>query len=70
MLTILIEDIRSGVSDHQLAEVKVALRPADDPADGFWADAKDISEALQSSPSRIDGVSHVIYPHICFNHDV
>jgi hypothetical protein len=49
------EDIRSGVSDHLLAEVKVPLRPADDPEDGFWADAKDISEALQSSPSRVDG---------------
>jgi len=40
MLTILIQDIRSGTTDHQLAEVKVPLRVADDPQDGYWADAK------------------------------
>ena len=53
MVTILIEDIRSGVTDHQLAEVRVPLyeRP-----DRFWADGRDICEALQGSPSRIDGV--------------
>jgi hypothetical protein len=64
MLTILLQDIRSGVTDHQLAEVKVPLRPADTPEDGYWADASEISEALQSSPSRIDGNHHFaqIYP--------
>jgi hypothetical protein len=53
MVTILIEDIRSGVTDHQLAEVRVPLyeRP-----DRFWADGRDVCEALQGSPSRIDGV--------------
>jgi hypothetical protein len=40
MLTILIQDIRSGTTDHQLAEVKVPLRVADDSQDGYWADAK------------------------------
>jgi hypothetical protein len=53
MVTILIDDIRSGVVDHQLAEVRVHLyeRP-----DRFWADAQELCEQLQSSPSRIDGV--------------
>ena len=41
-VTVLIQDIRSGVTDHQLAEVKVPLKPSDDPRDGFWADARDI----------------------------
>jgi hypothetical protein len=58
MVTILIEDIRSGVTDHQLAEVRVPLyeRP-----DRFWADGRDVCEALQGGPSRIDGV---------YNHDI
>ncbi|KAF8161187.1 hypothetical protein B0H34DRAFT_699813 [Crassisporium funariophilum] len=59
MVTILIQDIRSGVTDHQLAEVKIPLRPGDDPRDGFWADAKDLSQQLQASPSRIDGPARV-----------
>ena len=42
MVTVLIHDIRSGVTDHQLAEVRVPLKASDDPQDGFWADAKDI----------------------------
>lgn len=42
MVTLLIQDLRSGVADHQLAEVKIHLRPADDPQDGFWADAKEL----------------------------
>lgn len=42
IVTVLIQDIRSGVTDHQLAEVRVPLKPSDDPQDGFWADAKDI----------------------------
>ena len=63
MVTLLIEDIRSGVTDHQLAEVKVPLRQADHPEDGFWADAKDVSQALQSGPSRIDGLAFLICIH-------
>jgi hypothetical protein len=55
MLTILIEDVRSGVPDHQLAEVQVHLRPSEDPEGGFWANAKEICEKLQAGPSRIDG---------------
>lgn len=62
IVTLLIEDMRSGVPDPQLAEVKVPLRAADDPEDGFWADAAEICNALQSGPSRIDGCHfiHVI----------
>ncbi|KAH7925943.1 hypothetical protein BV22DRAFT_1064026 [Leucogyrophana mollusca] len=59
MVTLLIEDMRSGVPDSQLAEVKVPLRVLNDPADGFWADAKDICGGLQASPSRIDGPAKV-----------
>lgn len=42
MVTILIQDLRSGETDHQLAEVKIPLKDADDPQDGFWADAKEL----------------------------
>lgn len=42
MVTILAQDIRSGEPDHLLVEVKVPIRPADNPADGYWADAKDL----------------------------
>jgi hypothetical protein len=42
MVTLLMQDIRSGEVDHQLAEVKVPLRPAEDPRDGYWADAKEL----------------------------
>lgn len=55
MVTLLIEDLRGATPDSQLAEVKVPLKPAEDPEDGFWADAVDICNALQASPSRIDG---------------
>ncbi|KAF8967846.1 hypothetical protein BDZ97DRAFT_1801527 [Flammula alnicola] len=55
MVTILIQDLRSGTVDHQLAEVKVPLRPGDDPEDGFWADAMDLTQELQTGLSRIDG---------------
>lgn len=58
MLTVLIEDVRSGVPDHQLAEVQVHLRPAEDPDGVFWANAKEICEKLQAGPSRIDGKLH------------
>lgn len=56
ILTILIDDVRSGQSDHQLAEVRVPLKPAEDIEDGFWADSHDVCKKLQESPSRIDGV--------------
>ncbi|KIJ67882.1 hypothetical protein HYDPIDRAFT_25345 [Hydnomerulius pinastri MD-312] len=59
MLTLLIEDMRSGVTDSQLAEVKVPLRAADDPEDGFWADAVEVCSALQAGPSQIDGPAKV-----------
>ncbi|KAK0461197.1 uncharacterized protein EV420DRAFT_1530856 [Desarmillaria tabescens] len=59
MVTLLISDIRSGIVDRQLAEVKVPLKMADTPDDGFWADAKDICDKLQSGPSRIDGPAKV-----------
>ncbi|KAF8806434.1 hypothetical protein BYT27DRAFT_7140948 [Phlegmacium glaucopus] len=55
IVTVLIQDIRSGVTDHQLAEVKIPLKPSDDPQDGFWADSRDINQQLQASASRIDG---------------
>ncbi|KAG6903023.1 hypothetical protein C0995_007456 [Termitomyces sp. Mi166 len=54
-----IKDIRSGEIDHQLAEVKVPMKVANDPKDGFWADAKIIGQQLQSSASRIDGPARV-----------
>ncbi|KAF8893958.1 hypothetical protein BD779DRAFT_1504467 [Infundibulicybe gibba] len=59
MVTILMQDIRSGMTDHQLAEVKIPLRSADDPSEGFWADAKELCDKLQTSPSRIDGPARV-----------
>jgi hypothetical protein len=42
MVTLLIQDLRSGIADHQLAEVKIPLKAADDAQDGFWADAKEL----------------------------
>ena len=57
MVTLLIEDVRGEIPDSQLAEVRVPLKVAEDPTEGFWAIAKDICEALQESPSRIDGMS-------------
>ncbi|KAG2146475.1 uncharacterized protein EDB93DRAFT_1149271 [Suillus bovinus] len=59
MVTLLIEDVRSGVPDHQLAEIKVVLRPGEDPDGGFWANAKEVCETLQAGPSRIDGPARV-----------
>ncbi|KAF9024856.1 hypothetical protein BDZ89DRAFT_1068792 [Hymenopellis radicata] len=59
MVTILIIDIRSGQQDHQLAEIKIPLKPADNPDDGFWADAKELCSKLQEGPSRIDGPAKV-----------
>lgn len=51
-VTLLILDVRSGIEDNQLAEVKVPIRD-DDPY--VWANATDVCGQLQSSPSRIDG---------------
>lgn len=47
MLTLLIQDVRSGTTDHQLAEVKVPLRLADEAGTAFWADAQDIVSLFQ-----------------------
>ncbi|KZP18694.1 hypothetical protein FIBSPDRAFT_1045998 [Athelia psychrophila] len=55
-VTLLIVDIRSGVEDRQLAEVKVAVREDGPHA---WADAKDVCAQLQASPSRIEGPARV-----------
>lgn len=57
MLTLLINDIRSGVEDFQLAEVRV---PMTEKEDCFWTNSLDVCEQLQKSPSRIDGV-HGLY---------
>ncbi|KAI0081286.1 hypothetical protein K474DRAFT_1672034 [Panus rudis PR-1116 ss-1] len=59
ILTVLIEDKRHPDAESQLAEVRVPLRQADDPEDGYWADAKDVCEELQATPSRIDGPAKV-----------
>ncbi|KJA29033.1 hypothetical protein HYPSUDRAFT_33540 [Hypholoma sublateritium FD-334 SS-4] len=56
MVTLLIQDLRSGTVDHQLAEVTVPLKESDNPKDaGYWADAQDITHQLQNGPCRIDG---------------
>ncbi|KAK7472773.1 hypothetical protein VKT23_000881 [Stygiomarasmius scandens] len=56
MVTLLITDFRNRAEDHQLAEIVVPLRPADPESSeaGFWANAEDVVEKLQSSPSRIE----------------
>ncbi|KIK28014.1 hypothetical protein PISMIDRAFT_7954 [Pisolithus microcarpus 441] len=59
MVTLLIEDYRSGVQDSQLAEITVPLKAAENSEDGFWADAVDVCDALQATPSRIDGPAKV-----------
>ena len=57
ILTVLIEDKRTPEPDNQLAEVRVGLRQTENPEDdGFWADAKEVVDELQSGPARIDGV--------------
>ncbi|KDQ53587.1 hypothetical protein JAAARDRAFT_197391 [Jaapia argillacea MUCL 33604] len=56
ILTLLIEDHRSREKvDPQLAEVRVPLRQADTPEDGYWANAQDVCTQLQEGPTRIDG---------------
>ncbi|KAL6307871.1 hypothetical protein BKA93DRAFT_726606 [Sparassis latifolia] len=57
VLTLLIEDNRNGQTENQLAELRVELRESPDGC--YLADAKDICDALQSSPSRIDGSAKV-----------
>jgi hypothetical protein len=54
MVTILIEDIRSGVTDHQLAEVRV---PLFEKEECLWANSQEVCEQLQTSASRIYGGS-------------
>ena len=54
IVTLLIEDMRSGVPDSLLAEVRVPLKIDHDG--GFWADAKDIVRGfalLESASSLI-----------------
>ncbi|KAG6375451.1 hypothetical protein JVT61DRAFT_3009 [Boletus reticuloceps] len=52
MVTLLIEDMRGGVSDPQLAEVRVPLKVADDPDDGFWADAAEVPAKVYTMRGR------------------
>jgi hypothetical protein len=52
MIMLLIEDRRCGTDE--LAEVYVPLKTIGEGS--LWADAKDVCAALQSGPSRIDGV--------------
>ncbi|KAF8210381.1 hypothetical protein K438DRAFT_1809582 [Mycena galopus ATCC 62051] len=60
LVTILIEDKRGDEVENQLAEVRVTLRDSEDvKVDGYWAQAKDICQTLQASPSRIDGPAKV-----------
>ncbi|KAJ8468325.1 hypothetical protein ONZ45_g17283 [Pleurotus djamor] len=59
VLTVLITDERGPYPDYLLAEVRVPLKHAERQEDGWWADAKDVCEKLQSSPSRIDGPAKV-----------
>ncbi|TRM69337.1 hypothetical protein BD626DRAFT_473709 [Schizophyllum amplum] len=57
IVTLLIQDMRSEEVDNQLAEVRIPLKGDQDG--GFWADAKQVCEQLQNSPSRIDGPAKV-----------
>lgn len=54
MITVLIHDMRSGKVDRQLAEVTIPVKMADDPQDGFWADARDIVSSGASVFTIID----------------
>ncbi|KAI0700867.1 hypothetical protein BC835DRAFT_1211746, partial [Cytidiella melzeri] len=55
LLTLLIDDMR--LPESQLAEVRVPLKER--PDGQIWVDALDITEALQSGPSKIDGPAKV-----------
>ena len=57
-MTLLIEDRRHGLQDLQVAEIRVRLRVAEHG--GFWTDAGEVSERLQTGPFRIDGEFHFI----------
>ncbi|EFI28142.1 hypothetical protein CC1G_14169 [Coprinopsis cinerea okayama7 len=59
MVTVLVQDIRSGITDYQLVEVMVPLKPHEHPEDGFWADAEHIIDKWQKSPARVDGPARV-----------
>ncbi|KAJ7178427.1 hypothetical protein C8R43DRAFT_458456 [Mycena crocata] len=60
LVTVLIEDLRGEVPDSQLVEVRAVLRDSENTErDGYWANAQDICQTLQASPSRIDGPAKV-----------
>ncbi|KIP08460.1 hypothetical protein PHLGIDRAFT_55750, partial [Phlebiopsis gigantea 11061_1 CR5-6] len=42
--------------ESELAEVRVPLKPT---PGGYWADAKEVSKALQASASKLDGPARV-----------
>ncbi|KAI0732114.1 hypothetical protein C8Q72DRAFT_774739 [Fomitopsis betulina] len=61
-VTLLIEDRRQSVGDepvNMLVEVRVPIKEARRAEDGYLADAREVSEALQASPSRLDGRAKV-----------
>ncbi|KAJ3570270.1 hypothetical protein NP233_g4511 [Leucocoprinus birnbaumii] len=58
LVTALIEDNRHNPPDHLLAEVYIRCWSGSRPEE-LWCDAKDLSEALQASASRIDGPAKV-----------
>lgn len=56
ILTLLIEDLRGEEPIDMLVELRVPLKQSDIADDeGFWADASEVAEELQESPSRIEG---------------
>ena len=57
LLTLLIEDRRPDNKEAQVAEMRVRLKAA--AHGGFWTDACEICENLQSGPFRIDGKSFI-----------
>lgn len=66
ILTLLIEDLRGDQSMDMLVELRIPLRQvADDPEDGYWADAWEVSEELQNSPSRIEGEHPLFHIRYC-----
>lgn len=54
-VTVVIEDRRPARVDESIAEIDIPLRVLE-PGMGWRADAQDICSALQSGPSRIDGM--------------
>lgn len=53
LLTLLIEDRRPDIKEAQVAEIRIRLKAAEQG--GFWTDAYEVCERLQSGPFRIDG---------------